>query len=259
MKSVDPVVMARCNMFGVIRNVEYLVEKDPESRAAVDGVDMGIRFKVKNCFTSRLTFSGGAARLEEELPGRVPEGKVNISLYFTSPEHFNNMVAGKANPIPLKGLGKIGFLKGPFTTITDRIEHFLRADEEALAEEATFRMNTEMMVYTAFFALAEIANHDTEGRRHAASIPDGVLQLEIGGGPEVWIYVHDGKLTPHKGRHPEPRAYLSFCDLQAAHDMLNGKVNTFTSVGLGAMEIRGFIPMIEHLNPILDLVSRYLA
>ncbi|MBN2051098.1 MAG: hypothetical protein JW760_11670, partial [Spirochaetales bacterium] len=100
---------------------------------------------------------------------------------------------------------------------------------------------------------------DPEGRRHGAAIPNGVLQVQVGGGPQLWICVRDGALTAHKGRHPEPRAVLGFRDLKAAHAMLSGSTDTYTSVGLGEMEIRGFVPMIEHLNPVLNLVSRYLV
>ncbi len=259
MNTLDPAVTARCNMFGVLRNIEYLMEKDPECKAAAQGNNISIRFRVKGCFTSRLTFAEGRAELVEESVEHKPSKPADIRLYFSSPDHFNKMIAGKANPLPTGGFTRLGFLKGPFMKITDKIEKYLRPEEVDLKDERTFRMNTEMTAYTAFFALAEIANHDIEGKMHASGIPNGVLQLEIGNGPELWIEVENGFLTPHRGRHNDPRAFLSFRDLQAAHEMLNAKIDTFTSLGLGHMEIRGFVPMIEHLNPILDLVGRYLA
>ena len=55
------------------------------------------------------------------------------------------------------------------------------------------------------------------------------------------------------------RAILEFSSLDSAHKVLNGQLDTFTGLGNGEMSMRGFIPMLDNMNPILDLVPVYLS
>lgn len=248
----NPFVLARCNMFGVIRNVEYLLENDEESKKLISK-NISIKFKVNNCLKANLSFKDGKATL---IDGKK---KSNMSLYFFSPEHFNKMVNGDAIPFPARGITKLGFLTGPFTKLTDRMEKILRADDELLKDPEIFKMNTEMTLYAAFFALAEIANYDKVGMMSAALIDDGIIQAKIGNELGVYLEVNNGILRAFKGFHEDPRVILSFKDHNVAHAILNNKLDFYTGIALGDVEMNGFIPMIEYMNPIFDLVGTYLA
>ena len=107
-------VMAGINLFGVLRSLQELVALDAESRALVQDAELTVEFAVRGGIRGALRFSGGACAFIE---GRAD--KVDIRLFFLSPAHLNRMVDGKANPIPLKGLFRIGFLTGPFTERID--------------------------------------------------------------------------------------------------------------------------------------------
>ena len=249
----DSTVKARCNLFAVLRGIEYLVEHDAECRELVNGVSLAIQFNVAGGPKGNLAFSGGRAVMKS---GKHPS---NIVLYFTSPDHFNRMIDGKANPIPLKGLHRLGFMTGPFMKLADKLNYYLRPEEELLSDPEYFRMNTELTAYTAFFALAEIGNHDRMGRMSSAHIPDGILQVMVEDGIGVFLEIESGRLTCRKGHHEEPRAVLAFSSLESAHRVLNGKLDTFTGLGNGEMSMRGFIPMLDNMNPLLDLVPVYLS
>jgi len=249
----DQAVLARCNLFGVFRNMEYLVENDKECAELVKGKNIAIQFNVKNGPKGNLSFKDGKATM------KAGKHKCNIKLGFTSPEHFNKMVDGKANPIPLKGLTKLGFLTGPFTRIGEILEEYLRADDEKLKDKTIYKMNTEMTAYAAMFALAEIANYDDKGKANAHHIPDGIIQVAIKDSVGIQLTANGGILVAKKGYADDPRAVLSFSSLEAAHQILNGKLDTFTAIAVGDMEMKGFIPMIEHMSPILDTVGKYLA
>lgn len=250
---IDQAVLARCNLFGVFRNMEYLVENDKECAQLVKEKNIAIQFNVKNGPKGNLSFKNGKAEM------KAGKHKCNIKLGFTSPEHFNKMVNGKANPIPLKGITKIGFLTGPFTKLGEILEGYLRADEKKLKDKLVYKINTEMTTYAAIFALVEIANYDDLGMANAQHIPDGIIQISIKDSVGIELTAKDGILTGKKGYADDPRAILSFSSLDAAYQILNGKLDTFTAIAGGDMEMKGFIPMIEHMSPILDLVGKYLA
>lgn len=248
----DLKVKARCNLFAVLRGVEYLLEHDEECRKMVDGTDIAIQFNVKDGPKGNLSISGGRAVM------KCGRHTCNMVLYFTSPEHFNKMIDGKANPIPLKGIHRIGFLTGPFMKLADKLNYYLRPEGKLLSDPDYFKMNTELTAYTAFYALAEIGNHDRLGMMSSSHMPDGILQVMVEDGIGIILEISGGKMTAKKGIHDDPRAILSFKNLKAAHAVLNGKLDTYTGLGNGSMSMRGYIPMLDNMNPILDLVPVYL-
>jgi len=249
----DSLVKARCNLFAVLRGIEYLLEHDKECAELVKGTNLSIQFIVKNGPSGNLSIKDGKAVMKKG------KHKSSITLYFTSPDHFNKMIDGKGNPIPLKGFTRLGFLTGPFMKLADKLNYYLRPEGDLLKDPAYFKANTEMTAYTAFFALSEIANHDRMGRLSGSHMPDGVMQIMVEDGIGMHIKVDKGRLTTVKGFHKEPRCILSFKDLTAAHRVLNGTMDTFTGLGDGQMSMRGFIPMLDNMNPILDLVPAYLS
>ncbi len=246
-------VLAYCNLFAVLRNIEYLAAHDKESKAAVAGKNLSIQFKVKNGPSGQLVFKNGSAEMRE---GFHPS---SIILFFTSPEHFNKMIDGKANPIPLKGFTKIGFLTGPFMKLAERLSYFLKPTEALLSDPGYFKMNTEMTFYTAFSALAQIGNRDRRGIQNAKHIPDGTVQAAIGDSVGLYITAKNGRLTAVKGFADKPAARLVFKDLKTAQGVLSGKTDTYAAIAVGDLVMKGFIPMIEHMNPILESVSGYLS
>ncbi len=248
----NSLILARCNLFGVMKNLEVLASMDSGFQELARTENTTVQFLIKGGPKGHLSFKKGEVVLRE---GRF---KSRIILYFTSPDHFNRMVNGKANPLPLKGFTRLKFLTGSFTQMTGILEDYLRAGQEELKNPEKFEANTVLTAYTAFFSLAEIANHDPVGISCARAIPDGTIQVAIDGGPGIQIHAKAGHLTAERGYADRPRAVLSFKDISSAHAVLNGTADTFTALALGNMEMRGFIPMIEHMNPILEMVSLYL-
>ncbi len=249
----NPRVMARCNLFGVMKNLEYLCLHQEECRHIAAGRNISIQFKIRGGPNGCMEIKDGRITLTE---GTKPS---QVILYFTSPEHFNKMVDGEANPIPLKGITKLAYLTGPFARMSEILATYLRPSPEDLLDPEFFRINTEMTAYAAFYSLAEIANHDSTGKQCSAHIPDGLIQIDVEDGPGIHLSSRKGKLTAGRGKKEDPRAVLGFDGLQTAHNILNGKEDTFTCIALGKMKMKGFIPMIEHMNPILDLVPLYLS
>ncbi len=250
---VDQSVKARCNLFGVLRNIEYLVENDKECSELVKNANVAIQFCVKGGPKGNLAFKDGKAVM------KAGKHKNNIKLFFTSPEHFNKMIDGNANPIPVKGFTKIGFLTGAFAKLADALGKYLKADEAFLRDPENFKKNTEMTAFAAMFALSEIGNYDPRGIACASTIPDGDIQISIKGGIQLYISVSNGIMMTTKGCCANPYSVLEFTSLEVTHAILNGKRDTYTAIALGEMEMRGFIPQVEHMNPILGMVGNYLG
>ena len=159
---------------------------------------------------------------------------------------------------------KVGFLLGTFTKLADRLSHYLQPapekKDELLKDPAYFETNTILTAYTAFYAMSEIANSDFIGKAIARRMPDGVIACEVGGTDLAMnITVKNHKFVTNKGRVKEPRATMVFGDLQFAHDLLNGKTSSFTGMGTGQFQVKGFVEMLEQMAKLLSQVSIYLG
>jgi hypothetical protein len=150
---------AYINLNGVLRALTYLCDLDAEASDIIKGADLTVQFSVKNGPAARLKFKNGKCTFEDG------KGKNNISLYFSSPEKFNNMVDGKGNPSIHKGFTKLGFLLKNFMKLTKRMEYFLNPAPDTVQDDKFKEINTLLTFYTAFNSVAEIGMHDPVGMK----------------------------------------------------------------------------------------------
>jgi len=249
----DQLTLASINLNAVLRNLEDLCELDLQSKKLIAGKNITVGFKISGGPEALLHFKEGKCRFEK---GR---GQCDIKLYFKSPEHFNQMMEGKANPIPLKGITKLNFLKNEFMELTNRMAFFLKPSEELLKDEKYFYINTILTSYTAFFTLGEIGNHDEIGRLNAYRIPNGIIQISVEQGPSINIHAMNGHLETLKNKTDNPRASMHFSSLEAANQLLNGKIDSYSCIATGQLQLKGYIPMIDNMNKLLSQVSKYLS
>lgn len=263
---MDNVTQARINLFAVLRNLEDLCTMDAKSNELIKDVNLGVEFNVPEVGSAVLTFADSKCTFTRG------KGKSALKLYFTSPEHFNNLIAPPIDPktgkpkmvIPIfYNVFKVGFLLNTFTALADRLSHYLRPapeEKEKLLEDADyFRINTELTAYTAFFAMAEIANSDFTGKAIAKRMPDGIIACGVTDGPQVTIKVKNHKMYTEKGEAKDWRAQMIFADMQFAHDLLNGKSSSFTGMGTGQFQIKGAVEMLEQMAKLLTQVNYYLG
>lgn len=248
----DALTMANINLYAVLRNLQDLCVLDHEMRTLINGKNISLQFIVKNGPKALIEFKNGKCNFSKE------RGKSNIKLYFKSPEHFNDMMLGNANPIPLKGFTKINFLKTEFTKLTDQLTYYLKPTETLLENSKYLEMNTIFTMYTALFALAEIGNNDRIGKLNAERVPNGIIQLSVKKGPAVNITVMNGALEAKRGPVNSPRASMTFDSIETANAMLNGRVDSYSCISSGKLEMKGYIPMIDNFNKLLAQVPNYL-
>lgn len=244
--------LAYINLNAVLRNIQDLCRLDTEAKAMIQGVREAITFNIRGGGRATLVIRDGQCKMTTK------KVKDTIHLYFTSCEHFNKMVDGEANPIPLKGLTKLKFLTGTFMELTKRLEYYLRPEPELLEDPAFKLIHTELTLYTAAYAIGAIGNQDPVGHKVAGAIPDGIIAMEIGGGPAVSIQVKQGHLNVVQKKADNPRSIMAFSDMDAAYGLLSGEVDSYTSIASEKLMLSGFIPMLDNLNKLLFKVSEYL-
>jgi len=248
-------IRAHLNLYAVLQNLEDLVKLDTEIAEMSRDWDISIQFLVRDGPEAFVEFKNAACRHE-----RGRHKRPSIKLYFTSAQHLNRMFEGAGNPIPLKGFTRLGFLKKNFTSLTERLEYYLRPKGDQPADDHYLRINTIFMLHTAMYAAGELATLDPTCRLLASRMPDGALQIEIGpDGPYINVAFGGGKVTVSKGRAEKPMAMMTFKDIRTVNDLLNARLDTFQATVEGVIKLKGQISMVESFNLILDRVGDYLS
>jgi hypothetical protein len=184
-----------------------------------------------------------------------------VSLLFLSPAHLNKMFDGSGVPIPLRGWTRLGWMRKDFARLTDRLGHYLRpSGPAALPDEAQRRLRTVLLLQTAVYAAAELADCEPTCRRIAARIPDGALAIEVlPDGPRMQVVAQGGHLRAEKRAADRPTAQMAFRNLGVAGELLEGRLDSFRGVAEGRVIVRGLLPMLDDFGLILDRVEGYLA
>lgn len=248
-------VKANLNMYAVLQNLEDLVRRDPAMAALSKNWRVSIEFIVAGGPRACLAFADGQCTFHR---GKAVPGKVK--LFFISCAHFNKMMDGKANPIPVKGVTRLPFLTREFSRLTDALEYYLKPTAARLQDPEYLALNTRMTLNTAVFAAKEIAELDKTGTLAAAHIRDGAVLLKIlPDGPAAHLLVKDQKIFPGKNECDAPMACMYLKDMQVANAFLNNKMDPFSAIAAGEVIIRGQTPMLDALSLVLDRIPVYLS
>jgi hypothetical protein len=279
-------VRARLNLFAVLPNLADVVRYDPEMAALVRDARVSVGFRVANGLGATVRLAGGECTVERAMSGPrtaagaaglpagdPPEGAVgdgagasaggagaDVVLWFASPAHLNKMFDGTAQPVPLRGFTKLGFLKKDFTRLTDRMAYYLKPTDELLADPAYLAMNTRLTLNTAALAVPILLAHDPVAKHLRGAFRDGSVAIEVlPEGPSVGLVFGPSSIRPVQGRIDEPTALIRMRDLQTANDFLNGRMDTFAAVALGQVQLWGRLPKVDTLSLVLDRIPEYLS
>lgn len=242
------------NLYAVIKNLEDLCTYDPESAALTRDWNLSIGFHVWRGPEAYIKFANGTCEV-----GRGSLKGTTISLLFATSWHLNKMFENNAMPIPLRGFSKLGFLSKEFPKLTNRLEYYLKPTAERLAEPAYLELNTRLTLTTATFAVAELAASDPIGRLVAAHLNAGKLVLKIlPDGPATTLTCGHGMMRAEKGEAANAIGYMYFKDFKTANDMFNNKIDPFSAVASGSVQLWGQLGTIDSINLLLDRVPAYL-
>jgi hypothetical protein len=242
------------NLYAVIKNLEDLCAYDPESMALIRDWNVSISFRVFGGPEAYVRFANGKCEV-----GRGTLKASTISLFFVTPGHLNKMFENKGMPIPLRGFKQLGFLSAEFPKLTRKLEYYLKPTPTLLGDRAYLDVNTRLTLTTATFAVAELAASDPIGRLVSAHLNPGQLVLKIlPDGPATTLTCGHGAVRAEKGEAAHPIGCMYFKDVQTANDLFNNKLDTFTAVASGTIQLWGQLGTIDAINLLLDRVPAYL-
>jgi hypothetical protein len=246
--------LAALNLQAVLPNLEDLVRQDPTAAGIGANRNICIQFIVRGGPAAYVEFKQGVCAT-----GSGRRDGADVKLWFTSCRHLNRMFDNQANPLPIKGLTRLGFLTKEFKKITDRLEYFLKPGSNAHPEPDYMKINTLLTLNTAARAICILVEGDPAARTVAAGIPDGAVTLKVlPDGPAATITFSGRKATMMPGEVGNPMALMLMKDLKTANELLNQKLDPFAAIALGDVMIRGQTPMIDCLDLILDRIPHYL-
>lgn len=248
-------VKAHLNLFAVLQNLEELVEYDEQMRDFVKDWNLSIQFSVLGGPKAFIVFKDGKCTV-----GRGVKHFASILLFFISPAQLNKMFDGKGNPILLRGFTKLGFLLKKFPVLTDKLAYYLKPTDELLKDNKYLEINTRFTLATAAYAAREIALYDHIGKLVSGHIGKGAVQLMVQpAGPGAYLVFDEKGIDARKGLVQRPMAVMAMKGIKEANDFLNGKVDAFTAIVKGDVEIKGQTSMLDTLSLVLDRIPAYLS
>ncbi len=249
------------NFYAAIGTLQTYAALDDNARALAAKQNIAVRFRVKDGPDGVLIFKDGAVKAVPYTEGT----KTDIVLNFGSNEKFNDLVDGKGSSvIPSKGFLKLGFLlnkQSAFNLLTAEMANKMRQKE--FADDKELRLSTLLAFNAMIAALVQIGNVDDLGTMSAARIDEGDIAVEITGECSLTIRVtkKDGetKLEYIAEESPNARSKMVFDSIETAKGVIDGKLDAMFCISSGKIAMLGYIPMLDNLNKILNLVPKYLA
>ena len=247
------------NFYAAMGTMQTYVKLDKNAKELAAKQDISLRFKVKGGPDGVLVFNEGAIKAVPYVEGF----ETDIVLLCQSPEKFNDVVDGKATPIPIKGFLKLGFVlkkDSAFNILTTKMSEIMRKKDFDDPEER--KLSTLLAFDAMVSAICQIGNEDEIGKMSASRIPNGDISFEIKDTYYATIRVTDKKeknLEFINEKSHNARCKMVFDSLDTAKGLIDGKLDALGCVSNGAKAMSGYIPRIQNINNILNLVPKYLS
>ncbi len=252
--SVEEKIKAGVNLYAVIKNIEQLVVLDPEIKELVKNWKISIEFRVKNGPVASIRFKDGKC---EVIKGKFR--KVDVVLFFFSEAHLNKMFDGNANPLPLKGFTRLGFLDKEFSKVTDKLEYYLKPTPELLKDENYMRINTIFTLVTAINALPVIMEFDPKAKLTGSHLTDGSLFINVENGPSAFVKTGPNFLEVEEGDSEKATCEMTLRNINIANQFFSGEVDIFSALAKQDIKINGQTYLLDNIGLILDRIPIYVS
>jgi hypothetical protein len=252
--SIEEKIKAGVNLYAVIKNIEQLVVLDPEIKELVKDWDISIEFRVKKGPVASVKFKDGKC---EVIKGKFK--KVDVVLFFLSEAHLNKMFDGNANPIPLKGFTKLGFLDKEFSKVTDKLEYYLKPTPELLKDKEYKRINTIFTLTTAINALPVVMEFDPKAKLTGSHLTKGSLYINVVNGPGAFVNTGQNYLEVGEGGSEEATCEMIIKDIDIANQFFSGEVDIFSALAKQDIKIVGQTYLLDNIGLILDRIPIYVS
>ncbi|GFP25629.1 hypothetical protein HKBW3S43_01337 [Candidatus Hakubella thermalkaliphila] len=257
MNKAKEMLLARIHLGAVLPLLEDIAAFDPALREALVDWNFTVQFQLPGGKpATALVFKRGSLKT---YPSGVKGARV--SLTFKDAAFLNQVFQGRTKKSPRPGLTGLLHLKKlrQLEQVLGHLERYLKPVEELLQQEESYAFCVKIALYALAFGIKEVGEYDPELSCIAARLPDGVVEIGVVDGPAVHIRVKKGKFYPARGEAETANARLEIADLDTAWAMLQGKLDLFAAVGGGKIKLRGNIPLLDGISPLMDRLALYLA
>lgn len=257
MEEAKEMVLARLHLRAILPLLEDIAEYDPQVQELTKGWNAVIQFQLPGGDpAAALIFKQG--RLEavtEDCPGP------KVTLTFNNPWELNDVFQGKSDKNPRPNLMALLHMAKltKIDQVLGRLEHYLKPQDDLLNDRDAFAFCVKLSIYALTYGIREVGEYDPELNVISPGLPEGTLAINVIDGPSSSVTVKNGKFFPAKGPAQKPNAILEICDLETAWAMIQGRLDIFAAVGGSKIKIRGFVPLLDGINPLMDRLSQYLA
>lgn len=249
------------NFYAAMGTLQTYTKLDAKAKEIASQKNIAVRFKVRGGPDGVVIFKDGAVKAVPYVEGMPTD----IVMLCPSNEKFNELVDGKGQSvIPLKGFFKLSFMlnkESAFNVLTKDMADIMRLKEFKNADEK--KLSTLLAFNAMVAAIAQIGNVDELGRMSAARMPEGDIGLEIRGECSCTIRVaktEDGTTLEYIDEAPlKSRSRMVFDSIETAKGVIDGELDAMYCVSTGKIAMSGFIPMLQNLNNILNIVPKYLS
>jgi hypothetical protein len=244
------------NCHALLSLLEPLSEYDNETREMLKAMKFSFQIIVSGGPTGHIVVRDGKVKYNS--------GKkrfASLSLWFPSPEQMNGMFKGKKSTlVPLFTSIKFPAYIQAFKALSGRFQYYMQGNEQVHNEHREFI--TALLLEAASRGIKYTAEYDPYIAPKAKHIPDGVLDIFIEEKPEIGCSITKAGevFTVKRGRsEKKPNAMLIFRDIETAYGVLKGKTNATVALGLNRVSIRGYLPIVRGIFPVLDRLGRLLS
>jgi hypothetical protein len=241
-RTPSPSTTARVRSGVVTALVVAATQRDEGLRASLPAGRYGLDLVAPGVHR-RLRFDQGRAH---EATG----GRADASLWFPREEDLiATLGGGKGRVVPLPG--GLGFPKAVrgFRAATQHVGALMALEGEA--REAQLETVAALLLSAALRGVCEVGMHDPWIAAKSRHMPDGVVGVQAGS-LRAWVRRSGALMEAGSGDPPGVvNAVLDLRDPRTAHGILGGSIDAVAALGTGRVAIRGRLPLIRTLLPLL--------
>jgi len=226
---------AKIYLYSALPLLEEIVKDIPQKSTMIKKWNCVMQFSVKNTdLATYLHFSDGNLKVK---PGYHPSP--TISLTFKDMKGLNNTLGGGKPAIPkISGFWHILLLIKALTLLKSLT---LLLPEVEVTEPDKRKLKVKLLLYMVTGALEQLSTGDDYIQRVTLGSNNKVVQWVVKpDGPSAHINLNRSNIKAHKGTSKtRPFTTIEFRDVNAAYDMLTGKIDIKQGTVMGFVNNKG--------------------
>lgn len=253
LRTLTPLTVARVRSGVVSALICAATDLDSSLRDSLPRGHYALTLAGPSGIRRRLIFKDGRAEERKRGAGAV------VLRFLDTEAMARALGGGKGTVLPLPLSPK--FLKAVkgFIGSSKRVGELSSMRE--FSGDSEKRVVTEILMTAALRGVVETALADPWTAPRSAMMPDGIVEVTVEGSDlKGWVEQSRGFWRAGRGTPPaRVNARLSFADMDTAFGLFTGSVAALNALGRGRITIRGKVPMIQVLFPLLDRFGEIMA